>query len=132
VVYSVIYYAVEAITRAVLGLVFWIKERLERRPVVRAKEVERPAIPPGYSGFVKIYGEDGEPIYRWRGRTRLSVDLPPVVDIPAIDLTKEKKNVRLHFFWEEAASEKWFKDIEYMAERIERELEREKKRREGR
>lgn len=120
-VYSVVYYATEAITRAVIGFIFTVKEWLERRPMVERRKKEKPLVPRGYRGFLKVYDESGEAVYKWKGSSQLEVRIPTVIDprIPALDITREKKPVRLHFLWEEAASQRWFEDIEAMAKLVE-------------
>jgi len=125
-VYSVIYYASEAITRAVVSLFFAVKDWLERRAMVEYKpEREKPPIPPGYAGFVKVFNSAGGQVYRWKGRTlNMDVRIPVVggIDpgIQAVDLTKERMPTRLHFLWAEAASPRWFEDIEALAKIAER------------
>jgi len=135
-VYSVIYYAAEAITRAIVGLYFMVKEWLERRVLVERRGEERPPVPPGYVGFLKVYDDVGEPVYRWRGRA-LTMDIKiPIAGgidpaVPSLDLTKEKPPTRVHFLWAEAASERWFEDVEALAKMAEEAAKERRKRRGG-
>jgi len=125
-VYSVIYYATEAITRAILSFIFAIKDWLERRAMIEYKpEKEKPVVPPGYSGFIKVFNSAGGQVYKWTSKAlNMDVRIPVVggIDpgIPALDLTKEKMPTRLHFLWAEAASPRWFEDIEALAKIAER------------
>ena len=124
-VYSVIYYATEAVVRAVIGLMFTVKEWLEKRAMVERKPPEKPLIPKGYKGFLKIYDESGGTVYKWKGSSLMDVRIPVVgidLKIPALDLTTEKKPTRLHFLWAEAASERWFEDIESLARLAEKSI----------
>jgi len=135
-VFSVITYAEEAIIRAVLRLAFAVKDFLEQRGFVGAREEEgekeRPLVPPGYVGFVKVWSEGAmeEQEYRWRGGLDVRIPLPAGVklSLPAIDLTKERRPARMHFSVMEAASKNWYKDVESLAKLIESQA---KKRREG-
>jgi len=136
-VYSVIYYATEAVTRAIISFIFAIKEWLERRALVERKlPEEKPAIPPGFSGFLKVFDTAGEKVYRWRGRAlQIDVAIPVAggIDprIPSLDLTREKPPTRLHFLWAEAASPRWFEDIEALAKIAERAVKERRKSRRG-
>lgn len=135
-VYSVIYYATEAVTRAVIAFIFTLKEWLERRAMVERKPREKPLIPPGYTGFLKVHDEAGGAVYRWRGRAlNMDVRIPVAggIDprIHSLDLTAEKPPVRLHFLWAEAASPRWFEDIEALAKVAERAARERRKRRRG-
>ena len=134
-VYSVIYYATEANTRAIISLIFWIKDWLERRTLVERKPPEKPLVPPGYRGFLKVLDTTGAPLYRFSGRaTMLDVRVPAhIIDpkLPAIDLTKERPPTRVHFLWAEAASDRWFEDIEKLAEIAERRAKGKRERKSG-
>jgi len=125
-VFSVITYAEKAIIRAIVRLAFVIKDFLEQRGFVGAKEKEekeRPLVPPGYVGFVKVWSEGAmeEQEYRWRGGLDVRIPLPAGVklSLPAIDLTKERRPARMHFSVMEAASKNWYKDVESLAKYIE-------------
>jgi len=124
-VYSVLYYATEAVTRAVVRFAFAVKDWLERRSLVGRRPEEKPLIPPGYTGFLKVYDSAGEPVYRWRGNAlRLDARIPVAggIDpgVPALDLTRERRPTRLHFLWVEAASPRWFEDVEALGKMAEK------------
>ncbi|RLF08524.1 MAG: hypothetical protein DRJ60_00235 [Thermoprotei archaeon] len=118
-VYSVFYYATEAITRAFVGLILKIVEHAKRRRIVEEKRREkRPA--PSW-GFFKVMSEAGMPEYTWIGRaTNLKVAIPGLIRLPIAARELRKPPTRLYFSFAEAASKDWFREIEWLAEQAEK------------
>jgi len=119
-VYSVFYYATEAITRAFVGLFLKIIEHMKHRRMVEEKrrEEKRPAPSWGFFGTVNPYGVKE---YTWIGRTTsLKVSLPGLIKLPIAAHELEKPPTRLYFTFAEAASKDWFKEIEWLAEQAEK------------
>jgi len=125
---SVTVYATEAAVRALVRLAFAIRDALERarERVVKKEEERGPAVPPGYAGFLKVWAEGAaeERMYVWRGRGALEVRVPCPAGfdprLPAIDLARERRPQRMHFTFQEAASEGWFREVEALAKMLER------------
>ncbi len=121
-VQSVMYYAMEAITRFIVSVALWLHERLSRRPVVEEKpKVEKPTYQG--PGFYLVKDSQGRNVLQWVGRaTKLSIAIPHVDDLLSYPVPREhlirvdKPNVRLYFTFAEAASKDWFKEIEALAE----------------
>jgi len=119
VVYSVFYYASEAITRAVVGLALKIYESIHRRRMVERKE--REARRPRPWGFFETTNPSGIREYTWVGRaTNLTVSIPEFIKLPINAHKTEKPPTRLYFTFAEAASKDWFKEIEWLAEQAEK------------
>jgi len=120
-VYSVFYYASEAITRAVVGLVLKIVEHMHRRRMVEEKPRREEAKPPswGFFGTINPYGAKE---YTWIGRaTGLKVSIPELITrLPIRAYELRKPPTRLYFSFAEAASKDWFKEIEWLAEQAEK------------
>ena len=121
-VYSVMYYATEAIVRAIVGLILKIHEHLRKGAIVRAKE-KKPSEPPPRFGFFKTTNEAGATEYVWRGRsTRLNVQIPDLLG--GLDIRAHERppveGTRLYFSYIEAASKDWFKEIEWLAKQAEK------------
>ncbi len=119
-VYSIFYYATEAITRAVVSLILKALER--RKPSVERKAPEVEIL---YSasawGFARVssYGLVAE--YRFVPRaTRLSISIPELVPLNIEHRRIEAQPERLFFTFTEAASKDWFKTIEWLAEQLEK------------
>ena len=118
-VYSVIYYAAEAVTRAAVGLALKIAERMQRRRMVEERRrEERPAS----WGFFATTNPYGAREYTWVGRaTSLRVSIPELAArLPIRAHAPQKPPTRLYFTFAEAASKDWFKEIEWLAEQAER------------
>lgn len=116
-VYSVFYYASEALTRALATLVLKIYEYKSRRRMVEEKPPEAP--PPSWGWFTTV-NPGGVREYTWIGRsTGLRVSIPLHVEIP-LEAYKSKPPVRLYFTFTEAASREWYKEIERLAELAEK------------
>ena len=119
-VYSIFYYATEAITRAVIGLAIKVAERLHRRRMVAEKPREERKAPPGW-GLFKVRNPAGEPEYVWLGRhTNLKVSIPGLISLPLRAHEVGRRPTRLYFTFTEAASKDWFKEIEWLAEQAEK------------
>jgi len=119
-VYSVFYYATEAITRAFVGLILKVIEHMQRRRMVEEKrrEEERPAPSWGFFGITNPYGAKE---YTWVGRaTNLKVAIPGLIKLPIAAHELRKPPTRLYFSFAEAASKDWFKEIEWLAEQAEK------------
>ena len=120
-VYSVFYYASEAITRAVVGLILKIVEHMQRRRMVEEKPRREEAKPPswGFFGTINPYGAKE---YTWIGRaTSLKVSIPELTTrLPIRAHELRKPPTRLYFTFAEAASKDWFKEIEWLAEQAEK------------
>ena len=118
-VYSVLYYATEAITRAFVGLILKVAERVQRRRMV--EERRRGEEGQASWGFFKVVNEAGVPEYTWVGRaTGLKVSIPGLIRLPIAARELKRPPTRLHFSFAEAASKDWFKEIEWLAEQAER------------
>jgi len=114
-VYTVFYYASEAITRAVVGLVLKIFEYMRRRRMVVEKPPREERRVPAW-GFFSTVNPCGVKEYTWIGRsTRLLVSIPALVEIPIEAHEVAKPPTRLFFTFREAASKEWFKEIEELA-----------------
>ena len=119
-VYSVFYYASEAITRAIVGLTLKIIERMRRRRMVEEKPKRKEEVIPRY-GFFRTTNEAGVREYRWVGRsTKLIVKIPDLVGLPLRAHELRKPPTRLYFTFAEAASKDWFKEIEWLAKMAEK------------
>jgi len=119
-VYSVFYYATEAITRAFVGLILKIVEHMQRRRMVEEKRREEKRPAPSW-GFFKVVNEAGIPEYTWIGRaTNLMVSIPGLIRLPIRAHEARKPPTRLYFSFAEAASKDWFKEIEWLAEMAEK------------
>ncbi|RLF04441.1 MAG: hypothetical protein DRJ60_07090 [Thermoprotei archaeon] len=117
-VYSIFYYASEAITRALVGFILKVYEHMHRRKIVREKPRERPA--PTW-GFFSITNPYGAKEYVWIGKdTNLKVSIPALIKLPIKAHELEKPPTRLYFTFKEAASKDWFKEIEWLAEQAEK------------
>lgn len=118
-VYSVFYYATEALTRAVVTTILKIYERMQRIKAVKEKE-EKPPKPPA-RGFLASVNPQGVREYVWFGKaTKLRVSIPELVELPIRASGGGRPPVRLYFSYSEAASKGWFKDIEWLAEQVEK------------
>ena len=122
-VYSVFYYASEAITKAVVGfglkVAEWIEERrrARERRIVKAKEREAPA--PSW-GFFEVTNPAGDREVRYLGRaSKIEVTIPLLTEV-GIARHKTSPPTRLYFTFREAASKDWFKEIEWLAEQAEK------------
>jgi len=118
-VYSVFYYASEAITRGIVGLILKISEYTQRRRMVEEKRrEEKPAPSWGFFSTVNPYGTRE---FTWIGRaTNLRVSIPSLIKLPVKAHELEKPPSRLYFTFNEAASKDWFKEIEWLAEQAEK------------
>lgn len=120
-VYSVFYYASEAITRFIVGSIIKImemKERRKRRIIEKKEKEERPRPQWGFFSTVNMYGARE---YTWVGKhTDLKVSIPSLVRLPIRAYETEKPPTRLYFTFAEAASKNWFKEIEWLAEMAEK------------
>jgi len=119
-VYSVFYYASEAITRAIVGLTLKIVEHRQRQRMVTEKEVEE-EIPAPTWGFFATTNPHGEKEYTWVGKsTGLKVSIPGIINVPVKAHDFKKPPTRLYFSFSEATSKDWFKEIEWLAEQAEK------------
>jgi len=114
-VYSVFYYAGEAIARAVTSLVLKLYERMARRkPAVEEKPKEEK--PPSWGWFETEtpFGRE----YRFVGRyTSLRLSVPDLINMPRfIESQRGYQHERMFFTYSEVASKEWFKEIEALAE----------------
>ena len=118
-VYSVFYYASEAITRAVVGLILKIYDLLQRRQIIEKKpKKKRPSW-----GFFETTNPYGTKEYVWVSRaTNLKVVIPSLIRLP-VTAYRGKPPTRLYFTFAEAASKNWFKEIEWLAEQAEKKEE---------
>jgi len=117
-VYSVFYYASEAITRFIVGLSLKIVERMQRKKMVTEKPKEKPAPTWGFFGTTNPYGAKE---YLWIGKaTNLEVSIPKLVKLPIKAHELKKPPTRLFFTFSEAASKDWFREIEWLAEQAEK------------
>jgi len=115
-VYSIFYYASEAITRAIVGFILKVFEYMQRRRMVveKPKEEKAPAPTWGFFGVTNPYGAKE---YVWIGRsTNLMVSIPSLIKLPIKAHEVAKPPTRLYFTFKEAASKDWFKEIEWLAE----------------
>ena len=122
-VYSVFYYASEAITRFIVGLTLKIVEHIQRRRMVEEKRrEEKPRIPSW--GFFSTTNPYGAREYIWIGRaTNLKVSIPELITrLPVKAHELRKPPTRLYFTFAEAASKDWFKEIEWLAEQAEKQI----------
>jgi len=120
VVYSVFYYATEAITRAVVALIIRVYEHLRRRRMVEERRRREEARPPTW-GFFKTVNPYGAAEYTWVGRaTNLMVSIPALVRLPVRAHEARGPPTRLYFTFAEAASKDWFREIEWLAEQAEK------------
>jgi len=113
-VYSVFYYAGEAIARAVTSLVLKLYGRMAGKPVVEEKPKEEK--PPSWGWFEATtpFGRE----YRFVGRyTNLRISVPDLINMPRfIESHGGYPHERLFFTYSEVASKEWFKEIEALAE----------------
>jgi len=121
-VYSVFYYAMEAMTRAILGFTLkvyeMVKGREKKKMVQEKKKEERPEPTWGFFSTVNMYNVKE---YKWIGRsTNLMVSIPSLIKLPIRAHEKAKPPSRLYFTFSEAASKDWFKEIEWLAEMVEK------------
>ena len=120
-VYSVFYYGMEAITRAILGFtlkLYEIAKKKEKEKVVKKKKKEAPAPTWGFFSTVNMYNAKE---YTWVGKsTNLKVSIPSLIKLPIKAHETAKPPERLYFTFGEAASPDWFKEIEHLAELIEK------------
>ena len=121
-VYSVFYYASEAITRFTIGLTLKILEYMQqrrRRMVEEKPKEEKPSVPTW--GFFSTTNPYGVREYVWIGKaTNLKVSIPELVKLPIQAHELRKPPTRLFFTFAEAASKNWFKEIEWLAEQAEK------------
>jgi len=117
-VYSIFYYASEAITKAVVGLALkiadWLRERrrARERRIVKGKKKETP--PPKW-GFFEVTNPAGVKEVRFIGKAvRLDITLPLLTEV-GVGRYKTPPPTRLYFTFAEAASKDWFKEIEWLA-----------------
>jgi len=112
-VYSVFYYAGEAIARAVTSLVLKLYG-MARKPVVEEKPKEEK--PPSWGWFETEtpFGRE----YRFVGRyTSLRLSVPDLINMPRfIESQRGYPHERMFFTYSEVASKEWFKEIEVLAE----------------
>jgi hypothetical protein len=121
VVYSVFYYASEALTRAIVGFMLKLYQRMQARRMVEEKPKKPEIRPPTWGWFetTNMHG-DKELVYVPRHSPGLRVS------IPVLDIKKPtrawpgKPPVRLMFTYREAASKNWFEEIERLAELVEK------------
>jgi len=119
-VYSIFYYASEAITRAIVGFILKVFEYMQRRRMVTEKPKEERAAPPTW-GFFTITNPYGAKEHVWIGRsTNLMVSIPNLINLPIKGHEVAKPPTRLYFTFKEAASKDWFKEIEWLAEQAEK------------
>ena len=119
-VYSIFYYATEAITRAIVGLIIKLYEYMQRRRMVEEKPRREEAKPPAW-GFFATVNPYGVTEYTWVGRaTSLMVSIPGLIRLPIRAHELRKPPTRLYFTFAEAASKDWFKEIEWLAEQAEK------------
>jgi len=120
-VYSVFYYASEALTRAIVGLTLKIIERMQYRKMVTEKrEEEEEARVPTW-GFFATTNPYGAKEYTWIGKsTSLKVSIPGLINLPIKAHEMRKPPTRLYFTFSEVASKDWFKEIEWLAEQAEK------------
>lgn len=118
-VYSVMYYATEAITRTIVGLILKIYEWLHRRAIIERKPRKEEAVPSW--GFFEVVNEAGVREYVWLGKvSKLKVSIPGLIGLPIKATRLEKPPTRLYFTFAEAASKKWFDEIEWLASQVEK------------
>jgi len=118
-VYSVVYYATEFITRAVLSIYFGIKDWLERVSHVKEKEREEARkIPEGYVGWLRKYDEAGIPVLEWHGSLKVRIPQDYIsLKAHAIDLTSQKPT-RYYTTFNEMASKGWYKELDVLSKLI--------------
>ena len=119
-VYSVFYYATEAITRVIVGFILKVYEYMQHRRIIREKPKEERKPVPAW-GFFSTVNPYGAKEYVWIGRsTNLMVSIPSLVKLPIRAHETEKPPTRLYFSFAEAASKDWFREIEWLAEQAEK------------
>ena len=119
-VYSIFYYATEAITRAIVEAILKVYDwwRLRKTRLVTEKRKEEKPVPKW--GFFETINPHGIREYTWVGRhTKLAISIPDLIDLK-MPAYPGKPPVRLYFTFVEAASKDWFKEIEVLAEFAER------------
>jgi len=120
-VYSIFYYASEALTRALVAFILKIYEYMQRRKrvIVRKKEEKEKAPTWGFFTSINPYGERE---YVWVGRsTNLIISIPELTGrLPIKAHETARPPTRLYFTFKEAASKDWFKEIEWLAEQAEK------------
>lgn len=131
-VYSIFYYATEAITRAIVEAILKIYDWWRARKIKLVTEKEKEKKPPMPRwGFFETVNPHGTKEYTWVGRhTRLMVSIPDLIDL-RMPARPGKPPVRLYFTFAEAASKDWFKEIEALAELAERVREEKKEEEKG-
>jgi len=124
-VYSVFYYASEAITRAIVSVILKIAELTQRKSMIREKPPEEKMPPPW--GFFATTNPYGVKEYTWVGMsTGLKVSIPALISLPIKGYEVGRQPSRLYFTFSEAASKEWFKEIEWLAEQAEKQKKPEK------
>jgi len=127
-VYSIFYYATEAITRAIIEAILKIYDWWRLRKMKLVTERKREEKPTPRWGFFETVNPHGVKEYAWVGRhTRLMVSIPDLIGLKTVQAHPGKPPVRLYFTFAEAASKDWFKEIEALAEYAERAAREEKK-----
>lgn len=122
-VYSIFYYATEAVTRAIVEAILKIYDWWQARKARLVTEKEREEKPPMPRwGFFTTVNPYGAKEYTWVGRhTKLMVSIPDLIDL-RLPAHPGRPPVRLYFTFAEAASKEWFKEIEWLAEQAEKAL----------
>jgi len=116
VVYSIMYYAVEAITRAIIGLALKIADLMSGRSKL-VSERRREERPQPQWGLYRTSTPTGEAELIWVGRaTGLRVPFLPASTLKPLEAPPPTPQ-RLYFSFSEAASKDFFKEIEWLAER---------------
>jgi len=119
-VYSIFYYAFEAITKVIVSIGIKIYEWLKKAPLIKEKEVEE-KYPTGW-GFFSRQNPYGAKEYSFIGRsTKINVSIPDLIGLRTIRANEGKIPERLYFTFGEVASKNWFKEIEELSKAIEKE-----------
>lgn len=124
-VYSVMYYASEAITRFIVGIILRIYEVIEKRRMVEeAPREEKPGLP--RYGFFQTVNQAGVTEIVYVGRdTKLRAHIPILGIRPVVEtVNAPPPPERLYFTFTEAASKEWFREIEWLAEQLEKQRKR--------
>jgi hypothetical protein len=118
-VYSIFYYAFEAITKVIVNLGIKIYEWLKKAPLIKEKEIEKKA-PTGWGFFI---GQNpyGAKEYSFIGRTiKINASIPDLIGLRTIRANEGKIPEKLYFTFGEVASKNWFKEIEELSKAIEK------------
>lgn len=118
-VYSVMYYAFEAITKGILTFIIKLYEHAHPKRLIEEKPKKAEERPPSW-GYVKVPGP--QPEYRFLNRaTKIRLSIPALIEAPIEAREYKAPPARLFFTFSEAASKDFFKEIERLAEYVEKE-----------